>query len=274
MQNLTYSKNKQKLRTSLVLLQLRGLKDLFSSNNIDFILLKGSALLIENSLLFEGRKFADIDVLIKPEDLIRVYKSLKGGGYKLIGFNGSNHFTFYNPSQFLPVEVHIGLVNKKSPWQRLIFREENLDLWDGSVPIEKEGKAFRVLNNEDGFIYTCFHMFKEAFLEDKWWQDLEFYYPYVDLKTLLRKAQQAGLLKVVSLCLLGLTQNLRLREYLFKKGDFIEKFLLKHIMSRKSIFKYRFILYLYATDSLSCKIKILLNSIVYSIIKVYELFFK
>tara|TARA_B100001287_G_scaffold174367_1_gene146929 strand:- start:3669 stop:4727 length:1059 start_codon:yes stop_codon:yes gene_type:complete len=72
-------------QNSLILEQVKFLHKILSKNNIDYVFLKGTALLIDNSYdAINERMLGDIDILVSEKDLLKCQLIFKKNGYKEI----------------------------------------------------------------------------------------------------------------------------------------------------------------------------------------------
>ena len=125
----------------------------FSKNEICFIPLKGSVI----QKLYpkvEYRNMADIDILVKEEDLKKAGMALKNIGY-LVDTLGGNHDT-YTKKPYLHIEVHRAMVAKIYDKARYYD-----DIWDSSrIYNDVNDKYHYYLNDNDFYIFMIIHAAK------------------------------------------------------------------------------------------------------------------
>lgn len=113
-------------RNKLILNQINHIADIFDSNDIDYVFIKGAAILISkpyNSIC--ERMLGDIDVLVAQKDLIKSYTVLKTRGYSetseiFFMKNINSHQMprhiqrLVNPSYISAVEIHREALSHKN----------------------------------------------------------------------------------------------------------------------------------------------------------------
>jgi hypothetical protein len=151
--------------------ELSRIRELFGSNGIRFVLLKGMS--IEFG---EPRDMGDLDILVGKEQLSAAASALNEIGYKYnrktndikvtneqlerieLQLSWNTQFGFYNPDKRLLVELHTNLFEKKYVYK------ENLDpllsrigsCWERRIPDPDLG--CEVLSIEDRLVLTCMHL--------------------------------------------------------------------------------------------------------------------
>lgn len=77
-------------RNEQILLQLKEIASIFQGADIELLLLKGAASLVEQEYEHIGiRYLSDIDLMVQPEEVEKAYSLLIDAGYKNVGFNYS-----------------------------------------------------------------------------------------------------------------------------------------------------------------------------------------
>ena len=90
-----------RLRNEHLLIELNQLNQLLKQNDIDYVFLKGAALLADSYFeAISDRMVGDIDVLVSKKDFKRVIKILKDDGY-----SSKNNHQFFNKIHF-PRLIH------------------------------------------------------------------------------------------------------------------------------------------------------------------------
>lgn len=135
--------------------QLFDLLALFNANGIPVILLKGvhlAEVVYGNVAL---RPMADIDLLIRPEDLAEADRFMKNKGYDssdLLQGNSLEHLAPYNKKNAFQVEIHFQIT--EPPFSRRFAVEE---LWSRSRRESIEGIEVLTLCPEDLMLHICAH---------------------------------------------------------------------------------------------------------------------
>lgn len=107
--------------------QIDYITNLFNSESINYVFLKGAALLILNPFdAMNERMFGDIDILVSEDDIERAYTLLLKNGFKFIatdaetkltrnfeGFQGRHINRLINPNYICAVELHRELLRNK-----------------------------------------------------------------------------------------------------------------------------------------------------------------
>jgi len=100
--------------------EIKEISQAFQTAKIDYVLLKGSALLIGNYYKDCGeRMVGDVDILVSPRDISKAYQLIKDLGYQQsIGFNYENKEFRHLPRQFTgdkfaAIELHSSVLDQK-----------------------------------------------------------------------------------------------------------------------------------------------------------------
>ncbi|MDD5698860.1 MAG: nucleotidyltransferase family protein [Victivallaceae bacterium] len=136
--------------------QLEEIIRLFNANDVEHILLKGSALIYTVYDCSYARPMCDIDLLVRREDGLRAYDLLADHGYfntfggheKLKGdFN--HHYPPLYRRNLLPVEIHTSLLNG--------YRINPAGIRARSRPLRIGKLTTRIMGPEDQIIHVALH---------------------------------------------------------------------------------------------------------------------
>ena len=102
-------------RNKQLLIELKEISSIFNKNNINYIFLKGSALVISKCYIDLDRMIGDIDILVDKKDLNNAYKLLKKANYNSKTntiFSYQKHYPrLVNKSKLFAVELHKNLLD-------------------------------------------------------------------------------------------------------------------------------------------------------------------
>ncbi|EDP71444.1 hypothetical protein FBALC1_03132 [Flavobacteriales bacterium ALC-1] len=155
-------------RNSIILTQIGEISQLLNSHNIEFVFLKGAALLVLNCFSdIAERMLGDIDILVSPNQLNKAHRLLIDIGYKPIKQTLGNDFfehkhlprlkTDVSSNRIAAVEVHRKLFisfnyNALNPKSILKEQQENI-----FIPSLKHLLMHNILNyqiNDKGVLYN------------------------------------------------------------------------------------------------------------------------
>lgn len=134
----------------------------FAAEGVAVIPLKGS-ILSETLYLHPAlRPFSDLDLLIRPEDLLRADALLLGLGCRRVADDHSWSFdiaydqaTLYEGAKGIRLDLHWSLVNDpRYAWNH----REGLSVWDRAIRIPVAGEAALGLCPEDLLLYQAVHL--------------------------------------------------------------------------------------------------------------------
>lgn len=153
------------------LAEFRAVGDALVRQKVPFVLLKGSAYLID---LYDDpgeRPLTDIDLLLRPEDVHRVARYLAGSGYQ-----GSVDPWYPESRRFEMVRMSGTHCRFEFHWQLGLEHRLRIDqdaLWAGTRAAQLEGVPCRVLRPEDALLYHVGHLADHYFGPSlKWILDL------------------------------------------------------------------------------------------------------
>lgn len=191
-------------RNALALEQVTGLQNALGECGIKFILLKGAALI---STVYDNlglRSFADIDLLVRKNDLPEIKHKLRGLGYNLQGHKkallleefGCGDVVFFREG-FLPLDIHWQLCQYERFKGIIKFNEEEIFQDAAYAAIDKS--RLLTLSKEDLFLYLCMHLaLVHGFSGFHWFYDLkqvmDCYRRDFNWGLLIKKARKANLL--------------------------------------------------------------------------------
>ncbi len=134
-------------RNEQLLIELKEISSILNQNKINYIFLKGSALLISKCYVNLDRMIGDIDILVGKMDLIRAAKVLKEVNYKSktdIIFSYQKHYPrLINKKKLFAIELHRDLLDNN---KNLLMAEEvlNSKVYYDNMPVASS--YFQALN--------------------------------------------------------------------------------------------------------------------------------
>ena len=134
----------------------------FAAEDVPVILLKGPIL---SETLYPHpalRPFSDLDLLIRPQDLLRADELLRGLGCRRVADAHSWSFdiaydreTLYDGPTGFRVDLHWGLINDpRYSWNH----QEGLSVWERAIRVPVAGEAALGLCPEDLLLYLAVHL--------------------------------------------------------------------------------------------------------------------
>lgn len=145
--------NKEVAKEIIQNAELNHLSRVFLSDKIMFLPLKGSVLL--NLYPKKGmRSRADIDILIREEDAVRVHDIMINEGYDIGLYEDCHHDTYYK-KPVLNVEIHRGIL----PETMESCCDYYKDIWD-RLTVDKNNPCHCYMSNEDFYIFQVVHLYK------------------------------------------------------------------------------------------------------------------
>lgn len=171
-------------------LELPNLEKLFSDNNICFLPLKG-AIIQKMYPKVEYRNMADIDILLKKEDLKKAGKLVQRVGFS-VDTVGGNHDT-YTKKPYVHIELHRAMIG--DCYEIASYYD---DIWSSSkIYQDKNDEYHYYLTDDDYYIFMICHAAKhfsgggtgfrtiiDAYIYLKEKKDLDFDYINQELKGL------------------------------------------------------------------------------------------
>jgi hypothetical protein len=158
--------------------ELLTLKKLFDRSNIEFIPVKGPAMILQIYNDYRLRQSRDLDILVKECDLNRVIQILEFEGFVLLDkyfktlpekrslfLKRENHIRFRFPEKKIILELHWSV-------SKYFTRISTLNLFENSIPLFIKGKQFRTFTIEDYFVLLSIHGIAHRFVELFWLYDI------------------------------------------------------------------------------------------------------
>jgi len=178
-QKLSQRKKQLIMREKFMQKELFKLLDLLKKEDIEPVVMKG--VVLANLYPAGARPFADLDILIKKEELQKVKDILLKKGYKLYEHSRSEkeylehhkHLIFFKKKK-PSVEVHWDIVNNDTR-----ININPLVFINNSENIIISKKEVNILKPEHQFLHLCIHLIEHKFI-------LSLRY-YLDIKFLLKK---------------------------------------------------------------------------------------
>jgi hypothetical protein len=141
---------------ALRLEEMRHIADAFNTRGIPVTPLKGMAY----ALLFESggpkRSMADIDLLVPAAEFEKACRAMTRLGYQAQYPERISHAAEYHERAFINNERMVEIHRYFLPPSRIDVDYE--ELWERTIPQEKEGIKYRRLSPEDIFLFHCLHM--------------------------------------------------------------------------------------------------------------------
>lgn len=175
---------------------LQSIACLFSDNNIDFLVLKGAALLPDVYKENGIRYFSDIDILIKDEDMDRASSLLMKNAYYLFDEDEISDYRsqrVYSSSQETFIDIHTGLIGRKL--HNKFLGIDPGEIWNNRRYVDHEDTHIPAMGITDTLLYLCLHLsMHHSFAGLRWFIDInEFINAHrsdMDWDDVLSKAQK------------------------------------------------------------------------------------
>jgi hypothetical protein len=184
---------KSRARLMRLEIQLAEILNTFRENHIRLLVLKGPA--IGNTVYDDpaARPFADLDLLVAPENMVAARNLLKKSGYHWLGNRYELSQDFYYEESFIPhaggmfgIELHWAL----DGFSR-IGRKEHVDqLFDRAITVKSGNLTFEALDPVDAMIHRAL---KNVYHKDK---EMRLIW-LVDVALLAQRISEAGLWPVL-----------------------------------------------------------------------------
>jgi hypothetical protein len=149
---------------------------LLEENNIEAIAFKGPALAQMAYGDITLRQYCDLDILIKEEDVYKVYKLFKKD------FRRSLHITSAQEKKWFKYAHDLGLINKNGihiefHWRMLDSDHpvnlNDIDFFYIKNFITIKNQAIQIISNEEFLVYLCIHGSKHMFERIEWIIDID-----------------------------------------------------------------------------------------------------
>jgi hypothetical protein len=204
------------VNNAILFRELNSLLLNLNNNQIEVILLKGSALATQIYPNIAMRPMVDLDILVKPKNVPGVIKVLQNNGYQLVRQEEQPGFTLNYENEIglfkqdsIPklIEIHWNLFNS-------IFYQYKIPtswLWNSTTSISINNTPALMLNPEANLLHLCghlsFHHFGKGWL---WIHDLAeiimHFDKNLDWEKLLDLAQQFDLVLALKTNLITVTE--------------------------------------------------------------------
>jgi len=254
---------------------LEGIKKIIKLLNlydIDVILLKGIALMLQYPNYISERVLTDIDVLVDKRKIRDTEKILKENGYIYETTNKATHVTYYKRNN-LPVEIHWTLINYLNPLQKYAFGIRLDDIWEKAQRTSVDSLKFNLMCPEHMIIYLSMHMIKEFHVSGKWINDIKLLIKKektIDWLLLVKTAQAWGCIPCVyhALKVISMDSEYLIPEPIMKKAasykfPFWHNWLLNRISRGLSIRHLRILLYFSVMPEIKDRLKSFLRLLIY-----------
>ncbi len=148
-------------RNTIVFNELKVLLKIFEKANIDFVLLKGTALLASVYPSLAYRFMSDIDILVRDSDLSKAKDCMLSHSYtqNISPYNQqkkkSHHLPpFWNPAKNIRIEMHWTIRISDSD-----FNINMAEVWTRIKKIKIGKSETYIFSPEDMILHLCFHLF-------------------------------------------------------------------------------------------------------------------
>ena len=159
-------------RNIIMLRELDAATAALNSRGVEPVLLKGAALLKTVYPHPGHRRLADLDLLIRKNEMPAAAEALAGIGYSPAGARG-HHLNFAARREFpVLIELHTHLFNPDNPMFRYAFPIDAEKFADNAVPFEWEGMRARMPRSEDMALHLICHAVRERYGSLKYFADL------------------------------------------------------------------------------------------------------
>ena len=187
--------------------ELAGLAALLAEHEVPFIALKGP--LLSRYLYGEltARSSGDIDLLVKPDHVLRIRDLLASRGYRVANTlhwssdsaylrSRENEISFESPSG-VSIDVHWRILPGyfASPF-------DGLDVWETSQTVMLAGRQIQTLSPEHLLILICSHSAKHAFERLGWICDISRFLivtPNLNWSAIVNQAERTRTLRQLSI---------------------------------------------------------------------------
>jgi len=172
---------KEKLKMMLMVQEFLEVTELFESENLEFINLKGPLLSFRLYRDATYRQFNDLDFLMDLETVNKAIQILYNRGYKPIYFkwsknkkrqlliaNQTNQFFLHHPKKRISIELHWRLFKNR------ITNDTNVNqlIKQNTTQVLFENRSFNIFNNEFELLYLIIHGGLHAWRRLKWLVDI------------------------------------------------------------------------------------------------------
>jgi hypothetical protein len=190
--------------------ELIKLQRLFERNGIAALPFKGPILALAAYGNLGLRDYGDLDILVRPQDVLKTKQLLLGCGYRLVSQPGSRKEPrFSQRNKDIIFDSHDGRVRVELHW-RLTGRHFDFpldlnSLWAQPETISLAGSEVRTLAPEDLLLYLCMHGSRHGCERLLWISDVAELlrtHPVMDWESLMRKSSRLGSRRTLALGLI------------------------------------------------------------------------
>jgi len=190
--------------------ELIKLLRLFEVNGIAALPFKGPVLALAAYGNLALRDYGDLDILVRPQDVLKTKRILLGCGYRLVSQPGSRKEPrFSQRNKDIIFDRHDGRVRVELHW-RLTGRHFDFpldlnSLWAAPETIPLAGSEVRTLAPEDLLLYLCMHGSRHGWERLLWICDVAELlrtHPGMDWESLARKSSRLGSRRTLALGLI------------------------------------------------------------------------
>jgi hypothetical protein len=169
--------------------ELKKVLQIFKETGVPVIVLKGAALANTVYDSIGNRPMSDVDLLIHPQDRLRIIPILENRGYQISAWP-QRKFHPYNISVTSEIDfiasngtvfdLHWELISFE--WVRLMTRIDMQGFWKSAQPLNINGLQVLQLSPCDSLIHICLHLMMQAYAHKIAYQDittlLNYYQPF------------------------------------------------------------------------------------------------
>jgi len=155
--------------------ELNRILDKFYKNDIEVIVLKGAALAKTVYRDIGLRPMADIDLMVRRENLPLIWKLMHELNYGLMGnkppewyIENHHHLRYKHMEKPILIEIHWHIADKSHP-SRIRITDTTIieSWWKRSKLLEFEGKKTLILCPEDLLLHLSLHFLKHRFIKGR-----------------------------------------------------------------------------------------------------------
>jgi len=199
-----YMMNSQK--NILMSVELIHIMRLLKNHDIKALAFKGPALAQMTYKDITLRQYVDLDILIKKEDIYKIYNLLKAEGYKRfldiapaqekVYIQYAHDVELIHPKKGIHLEMHWSFLDEDYPMQ---VNLENF--WKESQEIQLNGYPISTFSNENLIVYLSIHGSKHLWESIAWVKDIDLLIRKneIDWEQVIEKTDGTGFEKMVYL---------------------------------------------------------------------------
>ncbi len=150
--------------TSLLMNTLEEIASAASRKNINFILLKGGAMVASKYDLIQPRPMTDLDLLIRDEDYLKWFQILSEKGFDGLPYSKSSFVRKITVPEV--IDLHTSL--------KFIMPQLLEDAWKNSIKVDYNGVEYNILSPEIDILYRSLHLtITHGYCNEKWMKDID-----------------------------------------------------------------------------------------------------